>query len=185
MSSEEPFGPWVEPMERVGARNPRSLDGRVSWGGLARKAGVSTSAITNMVYGRTRTPSPGTVQKVAEALGVSPQTVSDWLNLDRPVGKTFEPDEASSLLYDHERAALNELIRAITRDRREAGEDRDERSAPMNPAGESPAQDDAPEGDVVEIHRRGRGTPSGIPLGAVANRKPGWRREADEREDQA
>ena len=179
MSSEEPFGPWVEPMERVGARNPRSLDGRISWGGLARKAGVSTSAITNMVYGRTKTPSPGTVQKVAEALGVSPETVSDWLGLARPVGKTFEPDEASSLLYDHERAALNELIRAITRDRREAGEEHEGRSAPMNPVGESPAQDDSPEGEVVTMKSRRR--PSGIPLGAVADRAPNWRREADER----
>lgn len=64
----------------------------------------------------------------------------------------------------------------------EAGEDREERSAPMNPAGESPAQDDTPEGDVIEL-RRGRGTPSGIPLGAVADSAPSWQEEADARTD--
>lgn len=155
MSSEEPFGPWVEPMERAGARDPRSTDGRLSWGGLARLAGVSTSAITNMVYGRTKRPHPRTVQKVAEALGVSPETVSEWIGLARPVGRPYEPDGSSSLLYEHERAALDELIRAITRGREEkAGGERADSSAPKTSAGDEPA------GKVHDLNQPDQGDPA-------------------------
>lgn len=138
MSSGEPFGPWVGPMERAGARNPRSRDGRISWGGLARLAGVSTSAVTNMVYGRTA-PRPATVQAVAKALRVAPEEVSAWIEMTRPVRGEYQPDPTSSLLYDHERAAFDELIRAVTRGRRreEGGSGGD--SAPKTPAGGSPA----------------------------------------------
>lgn len=141
MSSDEPFGPWAEAMERAGARNPRSAEGSPSWGGLARLAGLSTSAVTNLVHGRTRRPNPETVQKIAGALGVAPEVVSGWLDMPRPVGASYAPAAEASLLYEHERDALDELIRAITRGRREAGGGDAERAASKTQAPVSGADD--------------------------------------------
>ena len=129
-------------------------------------------------------PREVTVRAIAWLAGVSVEDAFTAAGLPVP-GPPFADELPPGVdkLSPKARRAVIELLRVLVDE--EAGEEHDQRSAPMNPAGESPAQDDAPDGDVVEMHRRGRGTPSGIPLGAVANRKPGWRREADEREDGA
>jgi len=114
MSSSEPFGPWVEAMERAGAVDPRN--GRASWNQLAERAGVSTSAITNMVSGKTKAK-PATVQKVAVALRVKPERVSEWIGATAPVGGPYVPVPEAALLSSREREALDLLIRAIARGR--------------------------------------------------------------------
>lgn len=114
MNNSEPFGPWVEPMTNAGAVNPRN--GRPSWTQLAARAGLSVSAVTNTVYGRTRAEAP-TVQKIAKALRVKPETVSDWLGTPKPVRGPYIPVDESALLSPHERDALDLLIRAIARGR--------------------------------------------------------------------
>lgn len=139
----------------------------------------------------------GLIQGLAAGLDIPVRQVvqAALQSMDLPGLRDFEsssPEDAirrDPTLSDRDRRLLLSQLEVLrldnpspTRAEKRAGEDRAQRSAPMKPAGESPAQADAPEGDVVEIRRRGRGTPSGIPLGAVADRKPGWRREADERE---
>lgn len=86
-------------------------------------------------------------------------------------------------LPDSARESISSVVREMmklhqvsTKD--EAGEDREQRSAPMNPAGESPAPDDRRSGEVVEIRRRTPRSP-GIPLDAVADDAPAWQEEAD------
>lgn len=135
-SNEQPFGPWVEAMEKVGAVSPRTH--RPSWTQLAAKADLSVSAVTNMVNGKTRAR-PDTVQKVAQALRVRPEVVSGWLGTDRPVGGPWEPPRESSLLFPHERDALDDLIRAMARGRAKES-DGDGNAAPTKPEPEGSAQ---------------------------------------------
>lgn len=136
MSSNEPFGPWVEAMESAGAVDPRN--GRPSWTQLAARADVSVSAVTNMVNGKTKAK-PDTIQKVARALRVRPEVVSGWLGDRRPVRGPYVPVPESALLSDHERDALDTLIRAIARGRAEES-DGDGNAAPktQEPSGSAP-----------------------------------------------
>lgn len=109
--SKEPSGPWVAPMEQVGATDPRN--GRPSWNRLAELADVSTTTVTQMVSGK-RSTSPATVKKIAAALRVEPEDVSSWLNLRKPVRTTWQPPPEADLLTDRQRDAVAELIRAFT-----------------------------------------------------------------------
>ncbi len=136
MSSVEPFGPWVEAMENVGAVDPRN--GRVSWNQLASKAGITTSALTRLATGKT-TAKPSTVRAVAEALRVRPEVVSSWISAGREVRGPYVPPDEAHLLTDRQRDALTELIRSMVADEQKAGEGHADRPAPMNQAGPSPA----------------------------------------------
>lgn len=175
--------------ERVGGLQGRALDREAKRRGLT----LSYTTVDRIIAGTYKSrPKGETIAALAELSGYTEEQVRQAAGLApqlRSFAEDLPPD--ADLLSPDQRRVVLDVVRQFARanselhDARraqEAGEDREQRSAPMNPAGESPAQDDAPEGDVVEMHRRGRGTPSGIPLGAVANRKPGWRREADERE---
>lgn len=123
-----------------------------SYRALARRLDVSPSLFDTWKAPK-RLPSRENLEAVARMVGVAYQTVLD--------------------------AALDDTRYRIPPSRdAEAGEEHADRSAPMNPAGESPA-DDSPEGEVVTMKSRRR--TSGIPLGAVADKAPNWRQEADER----
>lgn len=154
-SNEQPFGPWVEAMEKAGAVDPRN--GRPSWTQLAARAEISVSAVTNMVNGKTKAK-PGTVQKVASALSVRPEVVSGWLGQPRPVRGPYVPVAESSLLTPHERDALDLLIRAIARGRAEES-DGDGNATTNTPAGVNPAKG-LIEAESVDLGDEGdRGTP--------------------------
>lgn len=116
MNTPEPHGPWIEPMIRAKAVDPRT--GIPSWNRLATLAGVGTSTITNMVAGRTRT-SPGTIAKVAAALNVTPEQVSKWVGTHRPVRHTYTPTPEAARLTEAERKALDQLITVMVRGRDE------------------------------------------------------------------
>lgn len=116
MSTEEPWEPWAEAMRAANIGNPRN--GRPSWTQLAHRAGVSTTTVTNAVTGKTAAEAP-TVQALAKALRVKPETISGWLGVPTVGGPYVPPDEAS-LLATHERDAIDQLIRAIARGREEA-----------------------------------------------------------------
>lgn len=175
--------------ERVGGLQGRALDREAKRRGLT----LSYTTVDRIIAGTYKSrPKGETIAALAQLSGYSEEQVRRAAGL-APQMRSFAedlPPDADLLSPDQRRVVLD-VVRQFARAnselyaarQSEAGEDRAQRSAPMNPAGESPAQDDAPEGAVVEIRRRGRATPSGIPLGAVADRKPGWRREADERED--
>lgn len=119
MSTVEPSGPWIEPMRRVKAVNPRN--GRPSFRQLADLAGITTTTITNMVAGKTR-PSAPTIQAVAKALNVTPEEVSSWLPRGGVVGEPWVPTSKAAQLTGSQREALDALIAAFV----DAGEeDRD------------------------------------------------------------
>ena len=168
MSSNEPFGPWAEAMEKAGVGDPRN--GRPSWTQLAARAGVSVSAVTNMVNGRTAAK-PATVQRVADALGVRPEVVSGWLGAPRPVRGPYVPVEESALLSEQEREALDNLIRAIARGRAEES-DGDGNAAAKTQGPDGPASD-----NVTTLHPD---TPR-PPAGKIAARpRPASRRPKDD-----
>lgn len=116
--STEPFGPWVEPMIKAGAVDPRREEAVPSWNRLASLAKVSTSTVTMMIDGR-RAPNPRTVQKIANVLKVDPLKVSEWLELSRPVGRRYTAPPEADLLSERQQNALTTFIRALAADRRE------------------------------------------------------------------
>ncbi|WP_159622711.1 helix-turn-helix domain-containing protein [Ruania rhizosphaerae] len=137
--SNEPTGPWVEPMIRAKATDPRN--GRPSWNRLAELADVSTTTITQMVEGKRRT-SPQTIGKIADALHVDPERVSEWIGRDQPVRRAWEPPGEVNLLTARQQKALAELIRAMAAPEREevvGHADAETGPTPMNPAGTPPA----------------------------------------------
>jgi transcriptional regulator with XRE-family HTH domain len=127
MSNSEPFGPWVEAMEKAGAVDPRN--GRPSWNQLAMRAGVSTTAVTNAATGKTKAKA-STILRISGALHLPPETVSTWVGAVAPVSGPWTPVQESALLSRDERRAMDDLIRAIVRGR-EAGELRGD-TASMN-----------------------------------------------------
>lgn len=164
MSSNEPFGPWAEAMEKAGVGDPRN--GRPSWTQLAARARVSVSAVTNMVNGKTAAK-PATVQKVANALGVRPEDVSQWLGAPRPVRGPYVPAAESALLSDSEREALDNLIRAIARGRTEESDGRGD-ATPNTPGPDGPAPDN--------VRTLRPDTPQEPPARAAARKRPKDRR---------
>ena len=118
----EPFGPWIEPMLKVGAVDPRGTEPRASWNALAKLAGVAVSTITNGLKGDSRVGSE-TIQKIAKALKVTPEEVSDWFRRSRRVGLPYIPPPEADELNVRQRKAVDELIRSIVaeQDEGEAG----------------------------------------------------------------
>lgn len=94
-----------------------------------------------------------TVRAIAWLAGVSVEDAFTAAGLPVP-GPPFADELPPGVdkLSPKARRAVIELLRVLVDE--EAGEEHDQRSAPMNPAGESPAPDDAPEGDVVDMHPR-------------------------------
>src|SRR5690606_21953060 len=105
-------------------------------------ADLSVSTVTGAVSGK-RSPGPKTIHAIARALNVKPEDVSGWLRNSARVSEPYTPTEESALLTDHERDALDDLIRAIARGRRAAARSdeelgpkivrSDETSAPEEP----------------------------------------------------
>lgn len=135
----------------------------------------------------------GLIQGLAAGLDIPVRQVvqAALQSMDLPGLRDYEsssPEDAirrDPTLSDRDRRLLLSQLEVLrldnsspTRAVQRAGEDRGQRSAPMNPAGESPAPDDQPAGEVVEIRRRAPRAPS-IALDAVADDAPAWQEEAD------
>lgn len=97
--------PWNTAAEQAGIRQ--------TFRGIGEAAGgVSHVTVKRLITGD-RT-SPSTINKVAEALGVDRETIHNWLGLPVPEWGFWElPDEAQQL-NPRARAALTELILAVT-----------------------------------------------------------------------
>lgn len=117
--SDTPTGPWVEPMIRAKATNPRN--GLPSWTRLGELAGLSTTTVTAMISGSRKT-STKTIRKIADFLGEDTQTVSEWLELTRLVREKYDAPPEADLLTERQRKALTNLIRAIVADDKEEGQ---------------------------------------------------------------
>lgn len=79
---------------------------------LAERSGMSVETVRMMVYGE-RVPEDETVNAVADALGVNRITVAGWAKQTRTVAEPWYPPAESDRLSQSERAALDQLIRAI------------------------------------------------------------------------
>lgn len=79
---------------------------------LAERSGMSVETVRKMVYGE-RVPEDETVNAVADALGVDRVTVAAWAQQTRTVTEPWSPPAESDRLSQGERAALDQLIRAI------------------------------------------------------------------------
>lgn len=96
--------PWSTAAERAGVRQ--------TYRGIAERAGISHVTVRRLVAeGRT---SQATVTKVADALGVDEATVYGWAGVDLSEWGPWIPPREAHKLNPRARAALEELIRAIT-----------------------------------------------------------------------
>ena len=113
MSEYDPLQPWHQAMAAVGAFDNRYNDDVPSWRRLSQLSGVSTTTLRNTALGVT-TPSPDTVHKIATALRVTPEQVSHWIKATKQVHAPYQPPPESALMDARQRAAVTELIRAMT-----------------------------------------------------------------------
>lgn len=103
---------WRPLMERKGIK--------VSYRGLSERADVSHEAVRRVIRGWS--VKPGTIQKVADALGVDREVVND-LRGDQPTLDAWAPPQFSSLLSHEERDALSRLISLMVAGRTHDGRD--------------------------------------------------------------
>lgn len=96
--------PWSTAAEKAGVRQ--------TYRGIAERAGISHVTVRRLVVeGRT---SQATVTKVADALGVDEATIYGWAGVDLSEWGPWIPPREAHKLNPRARAALEELIRAIT-----------------------------------------------------------------------
>lgn len=96
--------PWEQAAERAGVRT--------TYRGIGDAAGISHVTVKRLITeGRTST---ATVRKVAEALGVTSAAIHEWANLPTSEWGPWDPPKQAHQLNPRARAALEELILAIT-----------------------------------------------------------------------
>lgn len=95
--------PWRGAMENAGTYSLRDL---------ATRAGVGTTTVSDLIYGRKRT-SERTLQAVAKVLRQPITTTREWAAQARGEIGPWTPPAAAAQLSDRQRKALDELIRAI------------------------------------------------------------------------
>lgn len=103
--------PWRTAAERAGVRQ--------TYRGIGEAAGISHVTIRRLIsQGRT---SPETIAAVSRALGVDEATIEGWVGISRSDWGPWQPPAQAQHLNPRARAALAELILAIT----EGGQDED------------------------------------------------------------
>lgn len=127
--------PWATALVDKGFTDRRTKEPRPSARALADAAHVHATTVLAMIGGASS--DPRSIQLVADALGLAPETVSGWIDPARIVSDPWVPPDEVHLLDRRQRDALTELIRAMA-PRRSDGN-----TAPTNRAGESPASDPA------------------------------------------
>lgn len=96
--------PWRTAAERAGVRQ--------TYRGIGEAAELSHVTVRRLIAeGRT---SPETVGRVSQALGVAESTVLDWAGIARSDWGPWAPPQQAQYLNPRARAALTELILAIT-----------------------------------------------------------------------
>lgn len=108
MRSEAPQ-PWADAMVKAGAVSPQ---GRPSITRLAGMAGVAVETARRLIQGKGSTDA--TIGKVAEALNMDVREVSGWAGRHRPVLDPYIVPGEAHLMTERQRAAITELIRAMT-----------------------------------------------------------------------
>lgn len=123
--------PWASAMVAKGFTDRRTNVPRPSARALADQAGIHPTTVLAMVRGTLS--DTRSVQAVAGALGLDPETVSGWIDPLRLVADPWVPPSEVNLLDRRQRDALTELIRAM------APRSRHGYPTATSRAGESPA----------------------------------------------
>ena len=98
--------PWSTAAEKVGVRQ--------TYRGIGDAAGLSHVTVRRLIAeGRT---SPTTISKVASALRLDEATVYEWAGIELSDWGVWNPPAEAHRLNPRARAALEELIRAVTQD---------------------------------------------------------------------
>lgn len=153
--------PWATAMIEAGFKDPRYADDRPSLGALADAAGIHTTTVSRMVH-KTGAAKTQNVAAVARALRKDVVEVSAWVRQARTETEPYTAPPEADLLNRRERAALDELIRAVTETRREGG-GHGRRPAPIGEFSEAggetfagPVEEGASRGDGPGRGRSGR-----------------------------
>lgn len=79
---------------------------------LATKAGVGTSTVSDLIYGRKRT-SEATMQAVSDTLRLPAPTIREWAATARGEAKPFRLPPEANRLTKRERDAVLAVVRAM------------------------------------------------------------------------
>lgn len=80
---------------------------------LAKAAGLHTTTVASLIF-QDRETEPHVVERVAEALNLDVQIVSEWAGIHRPISAPYVPPPEANLLSARQRKAITELIRSFT-----------------------------------------------------------------------
>lgn len=145
--------PWSTAAEQAGVRQ--------TYRGIGDAAGVSHVTVRRLIAeGRT---TPSTIRKVADALRVEIAMVYKWANISTSEWGPWDPPMQAHQLNPRARAALEELILAVT----EGGQSWD--------VGQSGPEDEAPTGrgtSMPTTHPKFRGGASADAEVPLAARRP-------------
>ena len=111
--SDEP-GDWESALISAGYVDGRGAN-RASWRRLAQEVGVHQTTLKYMRTGE-RDTDQATVDAVAGALRLDPRTVAEWAGIELSDWGVWTPPAEAHRLNPRARAALEELIRAVTQD---------------------------------------------------------------------
>lgn len=95
--------PWREAMENAGTYSLRDL---------AARAGLGTSTVSDLIYGRKST-SERTMQAAADSLRLPVTTIRSWAATARGEVGPYQPPAVANRLTERQRRAIDELIRSI------------------------------------------------------------------------
>lgn len=144
--------PWNTAAERAGVRQ--------TYRGIGDEAGLSHVTVRRLIAeGRT---SPTTVEKVARALSVDVVKVYDWAEIELSEWGPWTPPKEAHKLNPRARAALEELIRAVTQGGSSDGlAPEDQKTPPAAPAAPVNLDDlrETKQGDTAHLRRAARRRP--------------------------
>jgi DNA-binding transcriptional regulator YdaS (Cro superfamily) len=103
---------WAEALVGAGFVDPRYEHDVPSISRLAEEAGLHTTTVSRMIFGRA-TASARNVEAVANALGLSVVKVSGWVDQARTVPSPYQVPDEVHLLTERQQKALTELIRSM------------------------------------------------------------------------
>lgn len=142
---------WDEALLSADLVDPRN--GKPSLNQLAIRADLPASTVTAIAAGR-RKPKAGTIQKIADALGVDVRVVSAWVGQERTERAPYAPPAEADLLTDRQRRAVDEMIRAIIAERASGRHDDQENDDAPATAGGSAMEDSAQPDGITRDERR-------------------------------
>lgn len=122
--------PWSTAAQQAGIRQ--------TYRGIGERAGLSHVTVRRLIKeGRT---SPATVTKIAQALKVDDTVIYQWADIELSEWGPWSPPAEAHRLNPRARAAIEELIRAVTQGGSDAGQAEDQKTV------------QGKQGSVTQIH---------------------------------